>query len=258
MREPDATTAGRPVVAIADVHGRSDLLGGMLDAIERDLPDARIVLLGDLIDRGPDVPGTLALAMDVQVRFPGARVLLGNHENWLLTTIDGDWDAWESWRMWGGAVTLAAFGIDVDLPPEGLRAAFAERAPEAVAFMRERPRSWLGDGAAEGYFFAHAGVDPARPLDDQDPHDLIWIREPFLSHGTALERTIVHGHTIVDEPVIGPHRIGLDTGAYRSDVLSALVLEPDGTRRFIAARGGWGGRPTVGAATPREAGRGGG
>ena len=235
----------RPVIAIADVHGRSDLLGAMLDGIERDWPDARVVLLGDLIDRGPDVPAVLDLAREVPARFPGSHVLLGNHENWLLTTLDGDLDAWDQWRTWGGAATLAAYGIDIALPPHGMRAAFEDRDPEAIAFLRERPRCWFGDGAGEGCFFVHAGVDPFRPLTEQDPHDLIWIREPFLSHDEPLERTIVHGHTIVDEPVVGAHRIGLDTGAYRSDRLSALVIEPDGARRFLQARGEWGGRPAV-------------
>ena len=234
-----------PVVAIADVHGRADLLGTMLDAVERDWPDARVVLLGDLIDRGPDVPAVLRLAREVPGRFPGSKVLLGNHENWLLTTLDGDLDAWDQWRTWGGAATLAAYGIDIALTPRDMRAAFEDRDPEAIVFLRDRPRSWVGDGAGEGHFFVHAGVDPRRALDDQDPHDLIWIREPFLSHDEPLERTIVHGHTIVDAPVIGAHRIGLDTGAYRSNRLTALVLESGGERRFIQAWGEWGGTAVV-------------
>ena len=246
MVDPEPGTAPRTVCAIADVHGRADLLGALLDAIERGLPDARVVMLGDVIDRGPDVVGALRLVREVPARFPGSEVLLGNHENWLLAAIDGDMDAWEQWRTWGGRATLEAHGIDADAPPWAMRDAFMARDPGLIPFLRTRPRKLPGTGAAADCLFVHAGVDPLVPLDEQDEDDLIWIREPFLSWPHPLERVIVHGHTIVDRPEIGPHRIGLDTGAYRSGVLSCLVMEPDGTRRFIAARGDIGGRPVVG------------
>ena len=230
----------RPVCAIADVHGRADLLGAMLDAIERELPDARIVMLGDMIDRGPDVPGALALAMDVPKRFSGSTVLTGNHENWLVTALGGDHQAWDHWRSWGGRATLAGFGVDPELPPSAMREAFEERAPGVLAFLAERPRHLVGRGAAEGHLFVHAGVDPTVALDDQHPDDLIWIREPFLSWPVPLDRTVVHGHTIENGPVVRPHRIGLDTGAYHTGVLTCLVLEPDQSRRFLSAHDGWG------------------
>ena len=228
---------GRPVVAIGDVHGRADLLGPLLDRIERDLPDARLILLGDVIDRGPDVRGAVGLAMEVSARFPGSEVLLGNHENWLLETVAGEEDAWRSWTSWGGAATLRDYGIAAELPPGAMAAAFEDEWPELLAFLRARPRLLHGRGAAEGHLFVHAGVDPLIPLDEQDERDLIWIREPFLSWDAPLEKRVVHGHTIATIPETRPHRIGIDTGAYRSGVLTALVLEPDGTRRFIESRG---------------------
>ena len=240
----------RPVCVIADVHGRADLLGALLDAIERAHPDARVMMLGDVIDRGPDVVGTLGLVRSVPERFPGSDVLLGNHENWLLSTLDGDGGAWEGWRAWGGRATLAAFDIDAEASPEVMREAFMTRAPETIAFLRERPRIRLGEGAAAGHVFVHAGVDPTVPLGRQDPDDLIWIREPFLSWERPLERTVVHGHTIADRPEIGPHRIGLDTGAYRTGVLACLVMEPGGVRRFLAARGDGSAPPRVSSIEP--------
>ena len=237
---------GPPVCAIADVHGRADLLDALLNAIEARLPGARVVMLGDVIDRGPYVPAALDLVREVPARFPGSHVLLGNHENWLLEATGGNWDAWEQWRMWGGRSTLAGFDIDADLAPASMREAFEERVPGLLEFLRARPRRWHGEGAAEGCLFVHAGVDPAVPIDAQDERDLIWIREPFLSWPHPLELHVVHGHTIDEAgPVERVHRTGLDTGAYRTGRLSALVLESDGSRRFMLAEGERGARPIV-------------
>ena len=87
------------------------------------------------------------------------------------------------------------------------------------------------------YLFVHAGIDPEAPYDDQKRSDMLWIREPFLSHRGALELTVVHGHTISDEPEVLSHRIGIDTAfAFQSGRLTALRLEGTGTRRnFLVA-----------------------
>ena len=82
----------------------------------------------------------------------------------------------------------------------------------------------LGD-----YLFVHAGIDPRVPLDQQRRRDLRWIREPFLSHDGSHGVVVVHGHTICDEPEDCGNRIGIDTGAFMSGRLTALLLE--GTAR---------------------------
>lgn len=90
-------------------------------------------------------------------------------------------------------------------------------------------------GAIEigGFFFAHAGVNPKKPLSAQEFDDLAFIREPFLSWNKPLAKMIVHGHSIVPEPEILPHRIGIDTGVYQPDgKLSAGVFEGN-TVRFL-------------------------
>jgi serine/threonine protein phosphatase 1 len=82
------------------------------------------------------------------------------------------------------------------------------------------------------YAFVHAGVDPVSSLEEQSREHLRWIREPFLSHTDPYEKVVVHGHSIADDPQDMGNRIGIDTGAYMSGRLTALVLEGTG-RRYI-------------------------
>jgi serine/threonine protein phosphatase 1 len=84
--------------------------------------------------------------------------------------------------------------------------------------------------SAGGYFFAHAGVNPAKPLSEQVDEDLYWIREPFLNWTRSLEKIVVHGHTPVEEPEVAVHRIGVDTGAYVTGRLTCVVLEGSDVR----------------------------
>ena len=129
--------------------------------------------------------------------------------------------------MNGGRETCASYGIDLTeitdcsrRPRERLKAGL----PSAhLDFLRR-----LKFSHAEGdYFFAHAGVRPNVPLDQQEPHDLLWIREPFLSSEADHGRVVVHGHTPTSAPVVRHNRIGVDTGACYGGALTALVLEED-------------------------------
>ena len=78
----------------------------------------------------------------------------------------------------------------------------------------------LGD-----YFFCHAGIRPGAPLADQDPYDLIWIRDEFLLDGRDHGVVVVHGHTPADRPEVLSNRINVDTGAVFGGPLTCLVLE---------------------------------
>ena len=86
---------------------------------------------------------------------------------------------------------------------------------------------------AEDYVLVHAGIRPGIPLDEQDPNDLLWIRDQFPTTNDSGGKVIVHGHSLSTQPEILEHRIGIDTGAYATNVLTCLVLE--GTeRRFLS------------------------
>ena len=76
-------------------------------------------------------------------------------------------------------------------------------------------------------FFVHAGIDPARPLDRQNRHDLLWMREPFLSDPRDYGRFIVHGHTPIKggQPDLRVNRVNIDTAAVLGGPLTAAVFD---------------------------------
>ena len=230
-----AIPAGTRVYAVGDVHGRLDLLQVMIAAIEADDAACRpaqtsVILLGDLIDRGPDSAGVIAAARAWGSQRP-VRILLGNHEEMLLRAMDSD-EVMRQFLRYGGRETILSYLAEPDqyhrADLAGARALMQAAIPdEDLDFIRS-----FEDSIAIGdYLFVHAGVHPASPLDEQQTSDLRWIREPFLSHPGEFGPVVVHGHTITDKPHVRHNRIGLDTGAYRSGRLTALGLQ--GTQRWL-------------------------
>lgn len=230
-----AIPAGQRIYAVGDVHGRADLFTALCEAIDaddagREQAESTVVLLGDLIDRGPDSAGVIAAARAWQQRRR-LRILMGNHEEMFLDSLE-DIEVLRPFLRFGGRETVLSYGIDrgayvaAELPEclEMIRAAVP---PEDLAFIRSfEDTVQLGD-----YLFVHAGVRPGVPLADQTRQDLRWIREPFLSHPESHGLVVVHGHTIFEAPDIRHNRIGIDTGAWTSGRLTALGLE--GTRRWL-------------------------
>jgi serine/threonine protein phosphatase 1 len=230
--------AGTRYYVIGDIHGRLDLYEALIAAIEdddRQAPPAetRIVLLGDLVDRGPDSAGVIARTRQWQQRAR-VRVLAGNHEEMFLAAFEQP-EVLRHFLKHGGRETLLSYGLSkkqfARLDIDELFALLPSLVPAAE---REYIASFETMIRAGDYVFVHAGIDPARPLDDQKRSDLLWIRERFLNHQGPLEKVVVHGHTIFDRVMDCGNRIGIDTGAFRSGVLSALVLEGD-QRRIIQA-----------------------
>ncbi len=227
---------GLRAYAIGDVHGRLDLLDRLLTAIHDDLvlrPARKALLLfvGDLIDRGPSSAQVLERVRTY--RRPGVRTvfLLGNHEEVLLRILGGDSAPIASWLKFGGAECIASYGAD----PQGL--AQARDADVLAEVRRVIPRTHVeflqsfADTCRFGdYLFVHAGIRPGVELDLQQQSDLRWIRAPFLLDGSDHGFVVVHGHTITKGVDEQPNRIGIDTGAYRSGVLTALAIE--GERRW--------------------------
>jgi len=218
---------GLRIYAIGDVHGRFDLLEAMAAKIADDLsasPAERTleIFIGDYIDRGPQSREVVEWLIATLPLANERICLLGNHEDLLLQAL-ADPDGLANWLFNGGDATLASYGVT--RLPASLKAMWDACAgaipPRHQAFLGDLPRT-VEFGS---YLFVHAGVDPTRPLNDQDPQDLVWIREPFLSAKVDFGRIIVHGHTPVVEVDIRKNRINIDTGAVFTGHLTCLVLE---------------------------------
>lgn len=239
-----AVPPGTRYYVIGDIHGRLDLYDAMIAAIEAEITanspaETRIVLLGDLVDRGPESAGVVARTQAWQQQR-NVRVLVGNHEEMFLSAFERP-EALRHFVKHGGRETILSYGLSKkQFAALSLEQLF-ERLPELVP---QSARDYIAGFEpmiiAGDYAFVHAGIDPERPLDDQKRTDLLWIRDRFLSHEGPLEKVVVHGHTIFDQVMDCGNRIGIDTGAFRSGVLTALVLDGD-QRRILQARADNGG-----------------
>nr|WP_246617185.1 metallophosphoesterase family protein [Sphingomonas yunnanensis] len=235
-----ARPGDRPLYAIGDIHGCYDHLHALLAWVARDAGERSpgvapvLVLLGDYVDRGPDSAKVLAaLAWLARSSAITARLLEGNHEAMFRLFMERP-AMHGQWLRYGGSETLRSYGV---APPEheeeadgGVLTALRDRLFDAMPVAHYRllerlePMVRVGD-----YTFVHAGVRPGVSLRAQERDDLLWIRDEFLDHPRPAETIVVHGHTWANErAVLLPYRIGLDTGAYETGVLSALRIDAEG------------------------------
>lgn len=223
---------GVRVYAIGDIHGRNDLLQGLLAQIEADdrargSAETQIVFLGDLVDRGPDSAGVIETAMALRGQGRMVRYLMGNHEEVFVKACrERDTKTLRFFLKIGGDATLQSYPITraeyIDLDIEQLADRLETLVPEEhLAFLESfEDMILLGD-----YAFVHAGIRPGVPFAEQKKSDLRWIREEFVGQRGDLEKVVIYGHTIYDEIDERGSRIGIDTGAYASGKLTAIGLE---------------------------------
>jgi serine/threonine protein phosphatase 1 len=221
---PGRLPPGKRAYAIGDVHGCSDMLDDMHRQIAADLrarpcADAVLIHLGDYIDRGADSAGVI----DRIARPPLAIQtinLMGNHEELFLAAFDAERGAADLWMQNGGVPALASWGV----PPRTKPRDWPNFIP---AHQVTQLRSLALHHTIGSYLFVHAGIRPGIPLAEQTPHDLRWIRKPFLEHDATLDYVVVHGHTVERTPIVRPNRIGIDTGAVLGGQLTCVMLEAD-------------------------------
>ncbi|HRK70444.1 MAG TPA: metallophosphoesterase family protein [Micropepsaceae bacterium] len=224
---------GMRIYAIGDIHGRLDLLKVLVERINADFSasGARqqvIICVGDYVDRGLNSRGVIDFLIDGMPKAAECRFLMGNHEEAFLQFMD-DPAIGPRWKDFGGLETLHSYGVEI--ASNALKDArwFAEAReelnrnipPRHLAFLRNlEMTAEYGD-----YYFVHAGIRPGVKLNRQIGVDQLWIRDEFLSDRRDHGKIIVHGHTPVMEVDLQPNRIGIDTGAYLTNNLSALVLD---------------------------------
>nr|WP_319947499.1 metallophosphoesterase family protein [uncultured Shimia sp.] len=222
-----------PIYAIGDIHGQLGMLQDALARIERDGgPEAKIVFLGDLVDRGPNSAGVIDLLQKGQASGRNWVVLRGNHDRMysyfledlprpdpqILMGMD-----WFSERI-GGRGTLASYGIQMDETSRYYQIHPVARATipqDHIDFMANLPAyHQSGD-----LLFVHAGIRPNVPLAEQSEEDMCWIRNAFLDHTDPHPWLVVHGHTPQKAPVHMGNRVNLDSGAGYDRPITAAVFE---------------------------------
>ncbi|WP_435418418.1 metallophosphoesterase family protein [Parerythrobacter aurantius] len=233
-----AVPDGTRYYIIGDIHGRDDLFAALVAAVDEDAAgadglDVRIVLLGDLVDRGPDSAGVIARARAWQERRQVA-ILAGNHEEMFLKSFE-QVRVLKHFIRHGGRETILSYGVPVELYNEAsveeLQGIIHQYVPQAD---REFLAGFEETIVAGDYLFVHAGIQPGVSLDGQSRDDLLWIREQFIEYDGVHPLFVVHGHTIFENVDVKTNRLGIDTGAFRTGRLTALVLEGT-SRRLIQA-----------------------
>lgn len=211
-----APAKGTRTYAIGDVHGCANLLAALLDAISAAHPPdcaCRLVFLGDLVDRGPEIARTVALVQALQQTTDAVECLRGNHEQMMIDWLKKDDDLW---LANGGVDTIESFARNGGNPDEFLA--------EAVEWMEGLP-TWRED---ELRLFVHAGLRPGRRYDRQSDDDRLWIREGFLDVDYDFGKHVIHGHTPqLDGPEQRRFRTNIDTGAVYGGALTAAVLDEE-------------------------------
>ena len=198
-----------------------------IDAFAARFPAPRTieVLIGDYIDRGPDSRGVIDLVLKRQADREVV-ALAGNHEEMMLRALMEP-GRMADWLAHGGQETLQSYGVVLERSlmtedAEPLRKLIFEAMPNPhLRFLSDLRSSY----ACGDYFFAHAGIRPNVPLNQQRRDDLLWIRDDFLETSSHFGAVVVHGHTPTQVPDVRPNRINIDTGAYATGRLTCVVLE---------------------------------
>ena len=237
-REQEFRAPSKPVYAIGDIHGRFDLLEQLISKIAAHAGDepSELIFLGDYIDRGGqsrEVINYLAHSDDL-AHFE-CTFLKGNHEATLLQFLE-DPSIGPSWTSFGGFETLLSYGV---------RTTTLQKDPELWQETSRQLREVIPQGHKDflrglelyvqrgDYLFVHAGIDPDKPFEVQGEAEFLWIRDAFLSSRRSHPWKVVHGHTPEPAPHSDRRRIGVDTGAYQTGILTAACISVQGLE-FLA------------------------
>ena len=188
---------GGNVWAIGDVHGYADTLLALLDSLKLSSRD-RVVLLGDLVDRGPRSCEVIQIARENPQIFS----VLGNHEEMMLNSFDVDnietmTAQQTNWFYVGGRATNQSY-IDEFTNSQGQIDDFdlRMRVGKDLAWLDSLPHHIVLDD----FRLVHAGYSPwDGDLDLQSTDTLMWIRGEFHNSITPVDekRTVVFGHSTV-------------------------------------------------------------
>ncbi|MFN0107934.1 MAG: metallophosphoesterase family protein [Blastocatellia bacterium] len=211
-------------LVVGDIHGKLTLFNRLLEAMKYKAGEDKLVLIGDLVDRGEDSRGVVERAVELQNEAPDTVVVLkGNHEAMMISALaEPEGEQAELWLYNGGVETLHSYVNaegEFDVPEEHWQ------------FLQSLP-TWHEDDHA---IYVHAALPEEagkfiHPSEVPDSPELYWSRNRhFFSNYRG--KTVVFGHTITgmlfgerERVWLRDHLIGVDTGAYLTGALSGVEL----------------------------------
>ncbi|MEM8979237.1 MAG: metallophosphoesterase [Pseudomonadota bacterium] len=223
-----------PFFAVGDIHGSLEKFRKILIAIEQRDIAAPIVFVGDYIDRGDRSADVLLGLMELD-EAPRVTCLKGNHEVMLLEFLEDPQTQYRFWIQNGGLQTLWSYGLrsidpdaspeDIDEIAEGLNSAMGQK---TLDWLNSLPTMWNSGNV----YVTHAGADPARKMTEQYEDVLLWGHRAFGRQEREDGIWVLHGHTIVDQPICADGRISIDTGAYASGRLTGAYVSQGNVEFF--------------------------
>ncbi len=228
------------VYIIGDIHGSFNLLKGLERKIFADGGnhgrESLLICIGDMIDRGPDSFAVLEHMMQPPPYGFQRVCLMGNHEEMMLNFLDSPAKA-NAWLEFGGYETLASYGLfdsEIRLAQGNARKMkllLARAIPQKhQAFLRSLPHIIK----LNNFIISHAGGNSAKPFDQQSVQDLLWGADNFFKAVPLGDKTIIHGHYIVERPQHSGGKVAIDTGAFATGVLTAAKIGPDQSVEFMS------------------------
>lgn len=210
-------------IVIGDIHGCYNELKSLLTKLEANQKYQkgvdRLIFLGDYIDRGKDSKKVIQFIKKLQKDYDNVIALKGNHEDMCVNFFkyqDKTWefnDCRDTLRSYKGCAELI----------------------RDISWIENLPLYYED----EYFIYAHAGINPNKPLDKQSDYDLLWVRESFIYSLENFDKKVVFGHSPAqlvnesDKPYYTyAGNIGIDTGCVFGGCLTALIIEDDEVTGF--------------------------
>lgn len=212
------------VIGIGDIHGcvhTLDALLGQLQPTENDL----LVFTGDYVDRGLYSFDVIERLIGLKEQFPQTIFIKGNHEDLFMKHLDGDLQHRHLFFYNGGWQTVNSYDEATCVKPY----AWEDMPANHIDFLRNLKVIHVEETDREKFVFVHGGLRPGFTIEQQQEHDIIWIRDTFLNERVySWGATIVHGHTPMEEKELEDYhkryrnKINLDSGAVFGYELTAV------------------------------------
>ncbi len=242
------------IFAISDVHGCYDELMALYKQLPINPKKDQLIILGDHIDRGPKSKQVVNQLIKWKAKYPHWQFLYGNHEDLMLDALVYGGRIYNSFDLWyqqGGRETFFSYVPKSLTRYEKSIVQIKDVIPvEHLEFLMTLPRYY----ETEDYIFVHGGLKPGLKPEENDPQDLIWVRDEFIDSDYDWGKKVIFGHSadgrgnynwkrfgmkyIPFEPIIRDNKIGIDTACcYPSSKKLTCLQLPDEKFYFEKSRG---------------------